>query len=85
MLFRSGITGQGELEHVPALPGRRQVGRRFMWWLCGGDEYDLVETGLFQGILGDEQVANVNRVECPAENANPLSCHQRHASERNWF
>ena len=50
----------------------------------GGDEPDLVEPGLFAGLLGENQVAEMDRVERPAEDADThrTTNHKGHKGHR---
>ena len=50
------------------MPGGRQNLRPLMGRNRGRNEKDLIQSEVFEGILGQYQVARVDRVECTAQN-----------------
>ena len=63
------MTGNREFEHLgPLIPGRNRV-RRFVRRAPRGNKPHLVQAALFATTLGENQVPEVNRIECAAQQA----------------
>ena len=62
------VAGDGQLDHLGALiEGLEAI--RLVGVIAGGDEPDLIELSLLAALLGHDQVAEVDRIEGPAEDA----------------
>jgi hypothetical protein len=62
-----GLAGQCEAEQAQSLFGRSEFGFRLEGGLGGGDEEQAVQIKFFTRRLGDEEMAEVDRVEGAAE------------------
>ena len=64
-----GVAGGGQLQHLGALAERRDGVALLVGRPGRGDEPDLIQAPLLAGLLGQDEVPEVNRVEGAAEDA----------------
>jgi len=72
-----GPSGAGQLEHPQSVPGRGDVPQVFVGRDVRRDEQDLVQAEPPSRVFGRTQMPEMDRVECPSQDADALSLHRR--------
>ena len=67
-----GPIAQRQADHLKSIPGRSQLVGTFMGRKRAGDEIDLIQFQLLPHIQGDLKMAEMDRVEGPAEQTDPV-------------
>ena len=79
---KRGIVSEGELEHVQPLLRRGLHRARLEWRNLRRHEEELVERERFACVAGGEQMADVRRIERPAQDA---EAHGRLSLVEEWL